>query len=55
MAGVQAVLSPEDFIYFVKGLSVIDQFARTAAAFDAQPGSVPPQGVPEFELAAAIH
>ena len=51
VAGVQALLAPEEFIYFVKALSVIDQFARTAAAFDAQPGAVPPQGVPEFELA----
>ena len=49
---VQAVLAPEDFIYFVKALSVIDQFQRAAVAFGAAPAAVPPAGLDEFDVVA---
>jgi alkylhydroperoxidase family enzyme len=50
VARVQAVLPPEDFIYFVKALSVIDQFQRAAVAFGATPAAVPPAGLVEFDV-----
>jgi alkylhydroperoxidase family enzyme len=50
VARVQAVLPPEDFIYFVKALSVIDQFQRAAVAFGATPAAVPPAGLDEFDV-----
>jgi alkylhydroperoxidase family enzyme len=53
VARVQSVLTPEDFIYFVKALSVMDQFARTSAAFNFVPGEVAPSTMSQFELAPA--
>jgi alkylhydroperoxidase family enzyme len=50
VARVQTVLPPEDFIYFVKALSVIDQFQRAAVAFGATAGTVPPAGMDEFDV-----
>ena len=50
VARVQAVLAPEDFIYFVKALSVIDQFQRAAVAFGAAPAAVPPAGLAGFDV-----
>jgi alkylhydroperoxidase family enzyme len=50
VARVQGVLPPEDFIYFVKALSVIDQFQRAAVAFGATPAAVPPAGLVEFDV-----
>jgi hypothetical protein len=44
------VLPPEDFIYFVKALSVIDQFQRAAVAFGARPAEVPPAGLVAFDV-----
>ena len=52
VARVQGVLPPEDFIYFVKALSVIDQFQRAAVAFGASPAPVPPAGLAEFDVVA---
>ena len=52
VARVQRVLSPEDFIYFVKALSVIDQFQRSAVSFGAAPAAVPPAGMNEFDVVA---
>ena len=39
---VQAALDPETFIYFVKALSVMDQFQRGCAAFGIEPGTAVP-------------
>ncbi|HMC14359.1 MAG TPA: hypothetical protein VKI18_01920 [Albitalea sp.] len=50
VARVQTVLPPEEFIYFVKALSVIDQFQRAAVAFGATPAAVPPAGMDEFDV-----
>jgi len=50
VARVQGVLRPEEFIYFVKALSVIDQFQRAAVAFGATPAAVPPAGLVEFDV-----
>lgn len=52
VARVQAVLAPEDFIYFVKALSVIDQFQRAAVAFGAPAAAFPPAGLDEFDVVA---
>jgi alkylhydroperoxidase family enzyme len=50
VARVQSVLPPEDFIYFVKALSVIDQFQRAAVAFGATSAEVPPAGLVAFDV-----
>jgi alkylhydroperoxidase family enzyme len=50
VARVQTVLAPEDFIYFVKALSVIDQFQRATVAFGATAAAVPPAGMDEFDV-----
>ena len=52
VARVQQVLAPEDFIYFVKALSVIDQFQRAAVAFGAPAAAVPPEGLDAFDVVA---
>ncbi len=54
VARVQQVLAPEEFIYFVKALSVIDQFQRAAVAFGAEPAPVPPAGMDEF-VVVTVH
>jgi alkylhydroperoxidase family enzyme len=43
-------LSPEEFIYFCKALSVVDQFARANAIFAIEPTEVVPQTMPDFAL-----
>ena len=54
VARVQQVLTAEEFIYFVKALSVIDQFQRTAVAFGAGPSPLPPEGLDGFAV-VAVH
>jgi alkylhydroperoxidase family enzyme len=44
------VLSPEEFIYFCKALSVMDQFARANAIFAIEPTDAVPQTMPDFAL-----
>jgi len=49
---VQTMLTPEEFVYFVKALSVIDQFQRACVAFDVRPGdTVPPKMSGAFQPA----
>jgi alkylhydroperoxidase family enzyme len=43
-------LSPEEFIYFCKALSVVDQFARANAIFAIGPTEAVPQTMPDFAL-----
>lgn len=45
---VQTVMPPEEFIYFCKALSVMDQFARANAIFDIEPSSAVSGELPEF-------
>jgi alkylhydroperoxidase family enzyme len=52
VARVQAVLQPEEFIYWVKALSVMDQLQRGCAAFDIQPSEAVPATMSHFKLAA---
>lgn len=53
VAQVQGVLDPETFIYFIKALSVMDQFQRGCAAFGIEPGAeVPTHLRDHFQLAA---
>lgn len=49
VARVQTVLDAEQFIYFVKALSVIDQLQRGCAAFDIQPSGVVPSTMGNFQ------
>lgn len=49
---VMTVLTPEEFIYLCKALSVMDQFARASSAFRLAPPSVVPPTMPDFQLAA---
>lgn len=42
------VLSAEEFIYFCKALSVMDQFARANAIFGVKPNDAVPQTMPDF-------
>jgi alkylhydroperoxidase family enzyme len=44
------VLTPEEFIYFCKALSVMDQFARANAIFAIEPTDAIPQTMPDFAL-----
>jgi len=41
-------LSPEEFIYFCKALSLMDQFARANAIFEIGPTEAVPQTMPDF-------
>ena len=50
---VQKVLGSEQFIYFVKALSVIDQLQRSVVAFDVRPGPVVPATLSDFRISAA--
>jgi alkylhydroperoxidase family enzyme len=52
VARVQTVMSPEEFMYFCKALSLIDQFARANSAFRIAPPPVVPAVMPDFALAA---
>ncbi len=53
VARLQTVMSPEDFMYFCKALSLIDQFARANSAFRLAPPQVVPAAMPDFGLRAA--
>jgi alkylhydroperoxidase family enzyme len=53
VAQAREVLADEDFIYFVKALSVMDQLQRGCAAFDIQPSSQVPSTMTDFEPAPA--
>jgi alkylhydroperoxidase family enzyme len=53
VARLQTVISPEEFMYFCKALSLIDQFARANSAFRLAPPTVMPAAMPEFALRAA--
>lgn len=46
---VQTVLTPEEFIYFCKALSVMDQFARANSIFDIEPSNCVSGELFEFE------
>jgi alkylhydroperoxidase family enzyme len=48
------VLSAEEFIYFCKALSVIDQFARANAIFAIEPGDAVPATMPDFALVQTV-
>ena len=48
VARVQEALGAEQFIYFVKALSVIDQLQRSVVAFDARPGPAVPTTLRRF-------
>lgn len=50
VARVQTVLTPEEFIYLCKALSVMDQFARASSAFRLAPPAVVPPTMPDFIL-----
>jgi alkylhydroperoxidase family enzyme len=52
VARVQSVLDPEEFIYFVKALSVMDQLQRGCSAFAIEPGAVAPSTLPNFRPAS---
>jgi alkylhydroperoxidase family enzyme len=49
---VQEVLEPEQFIYFVKALSVMDQLQRGCSAFRIEPGATVPATMPNFRSTA---
>lgn len=53
VARVQEVLGSEQFIYFVKALSVIDQLQRSVVAFDVRPGPVVPATMGDFRVLQA--
>lgn len=52
VARVQTVLEAEEFIYFVKALSVMDQLQRGCAAFDIRLSGVVPSTMSKFQPAA---
>ena len=52
VARVMTVLTPEEFIYLCKALSVMDQFARASSAFRLEPPPVVPPTMPDFLLPA---
>ena len=54
VARVQQALGSEQFIYFVKALSVMDQFQRGTVAFGVRPGKQVPATLPEFRLHEAL-
>jgi alkylhydroperoxidase family enzyme len=49
---VQEVLGPEEFIYFVKALSVMDQLQRGCSALRIESGKTAPATMPNFRSAA---
>jgi alkylhydroperoxidase family enzyme len=55
VARMQEFFSPEEFMYFCKALSVIDQFARANSAFRIQPALQTPSAMPKFIVRAAIN
>lgn len=56
VARVQTVMDAEEFIYFVKALSVMDMLQRACTGFDIRPPSVVPGTMGEtFQLANNLH
>ena len=53
VARVQELLGSEQFIYFVKALSVIDQLQRSVVAFDVRPGPAVPPTMSDFRVLQA--
>jgi|SRR3954454_865633 alkylhydroperoxidase family enzyme len=53
VARLQEHLTPEEFIYFCKALSVLDQLARTSSAFRLDPPQAAPTSMPQFTAIAA--
>jgi alkylhydroperoxidase family enzyme len=53
VARLQEHLTPEEFIYFCKALSVLDQLARTNSAFRLDPPRTAPPTMPQFTAIAA--
>lgn len=51
VARVQEVLAAEEFIYFVKALSVMDQLQRGCSAFRIEPGDAVPSPLSNFRAA----
>lgn len=51
---VLTVLTPEELIYFVKALSVIDQFERACVAFAIELDDTVPETLSEFRLATPV-
>ncbi len=47
-------LSAEEFVYFCKALSVMDQFARANAIFAIEPTDVVPPTMPDFALVQTV-
>ena len=54
VARLQSVMDVEEFIYFVKALSVMDQFQRGCAAFGIQPSAVVPASMAKFQPAPGM-
>jgi len=50
VARVQAAIGSEQLIYFVKALSVVDQFQRGTVALGVRPGPRVPPTLPDFRL-----
>jgi alkylhydroperoxidase family enzyme len=47
-ARVQSVITPEEFVYLCKALSVMDQFSRANSAFQIAPATEVPPTMPQF-------
>lgn len=54
VARVQQVMEPEEFIYFVKAVSVMDQLQRGCSAFDIRPSGDAPATLARFQPAPAV-
>lgn len=51
---IQTVITPEDFMYLCKALSVIDQFARANSALRIKPSATVPSVMPDFVSRDAV-
>lgn len=51
---VQTVITPAEFMYLCKALSVMDQFARSNSAFRLLPSNVVPRTMPDFVLRESL-
>ena len=54
VARLLAALDPEEFIYFVKALSAMDQLQRGCAAFDIRPAGAVPLTMSNFRSANTV-
>lgn len=50
VAELQRHLTPEEFIYFVKALNVMDQFSRANSAFGLRAPTTPPPTMGDFDV-----